>query len=831
MRPFGAQSRAAGGRSRWAAAREAARRAVLRPARTRRAWLLALVFLPVAVLLAMAAFTPLPEVLRARHDYDSSVRVLDRDGRVLAEVRADDGTRARWVSLAQTGPHLGAALMAAEDQRFRLHPGVDPAAVVRAAAQNLWHRRIVSGASTLTQQLARNVRHRPRTLTGKVREMALALRIEASLSKDEILEQYVNLVSFGPSLRGVEAASRFYFDKPCDALSLAEAATLAALPRGPSVYDPRRAPAALQQRRDRILDRMQRAGWAEREAVARAIAEPLTLHTRPTGFGAPHLVRGLLNGNVQPGLGSFAERVSELKTSLDGALQREVQTAARAQMAALRGRHATAAAVVVLDNASGEVLAWVGAPDFLDEQRLGQNDGVLAQRQPGSTLKPFVYAVALEDLGWTPATLLPDVELHLSTEHGDYSPHNYDGQMHGPVRLRDALANSYNVPAVHAASVVGPGRVLARLQALGMRSLDKEPEHYGAAIALGDGEVRLIELANAYATLARGGVYRGHRALLAAADKKGAPLGLEPSPQQRVLSASTAALLLDMLKDPHARIAAFGAGNVLELPFEAAVKTGTSKGFRDNLAVGTTAEVTAAVWVGNFDGSPMQGVSGITGAGPLLRAVLLAAMKSRAPAPLSIAQAELQRAEVCPLSGRRPGPACKHSMTEVFLKGTAPEDACTMHVELPIDRRNGLLAGASCPAREVETRTLEAYEPRFASWAVSAQRPVVPAELSPLCPGHRDSSAAGPSRLVIRYPYPGATFHLDPSMHGGAQAIVLRADAPASTRKLRFLVDGKLVGARGAPFEQPLALTAGQHRAWVEADGMLASEAVEFSVH
>ncbi|MBI5538401.1 MAG: penicillin-binding protein 1C [Deltaproteobacteria bacterium] len=787
------------------------------------------VLLPPVALVLLAAITPLPEALRARHGFDSSVRVLDRHGKVLAEVRADDGARARWVPIEQVGPDLANAILAAEDRRFYRHPGVDPIAIARAAGQDLWHRRIVSGASTLTQQLARTVKPRRRTLAGKVGEMAVALRIEASLSKKDILEQYLNLVFFGPSLRGVEAASRFYFDKPCNALSLAEAATLAALPRGPTVYDPRKSPQAVQRRRDRILDRMQRDGLASAEAVERAKSEPLTIHLQPTGFSAPHLVRGLLSGAVHPEIGPLADRASTLRTTIDASLQKEVQTAARSQLDSLRDRHVSAASVVVIDNATGEVLAWLGAPDFLDELRFGQNDGVLALRQPGSALKPFVYSVAIDDLGWTAATVLPDIELHISTDQGDYSPHNYDGQLHGPVRMRDALANSYNVPAVHAASVVGPARVLSRLQRLGMRTLQEDAEHYGAAIALGDGEVRLVDLAGAYAALARGGVLHPFRAISAATDRKGMPIELPAAASERVLDAGTAAVLVDMLKDPHARIGSFGSGNVLELPFEVAVKTGTSKGFRDNLTVGSTREVTVAVWVGNFDGSPMQGVSGITGAGPLFRAVMLAAMKGRTPEPFTFSEVQTERLEVCALSGKRPSSTCKHRVTETFVKGTAPDQTCDMHVELPIDKRNGLKAGPSCPASEMELKTLESYEGKFAAWALGARRPVVPARFSPLCPGP-DDSAGAQAGLSIRYPYPGATFHLDPSLNPDAQGIVVRADAPSRVTRMRFVVDGKVVGVHGPPFEHTLRLEPGEHRVWVETDGNQRSAAIEFDV-
>lgn len=784
---------------------------------------------PVVGLLALALVTPLPPVLADDHSHDSSIRILDRHGRSMAEVRADDGARARWVKLDQVQQHLVHALLAAEDKRYYWHPGIDPLAVMRAAGQNLCSRRIVSGASTLTQQLARNVVPRPRTMLGKVKEAAVAIRIEMSLSKQQILEQYLNLVSFGPSLRGVEAAARFYFDKPAASLSLAESATLAAMPRGPVMYDPRRAPRLLQQRRDEILDRMQELEWASAEQVLRAKKEPLTVHARPTGWSAPHLIHGLLQGQIDTRLGPLAGRVSVLHTTLDARLQREVQTAARATVHALRDRHVSAASVVVLDNGTGQVLAWVGAHDYFDDAALGKNDGVLAKRQPGSSLKPFVFSVAMDDLGWSPATLLPDIELHVASSEGAYAPRNYDGRFHGPVRLREALANSYNIPAVYTAAVVGPGRVLERLRALGFDSLQKEASYYGAAIALGDGEVRLIELARAYATLARGGLTVTPQTLLEVKDTRGQSLELPlPPPSDRVMPQSTAALILDILADPKARLAAFGPDSVLELPFPVAAKTGTSKAFRDNVAVGCTREVTVAVWVGNFDGSPMQGVSGITGAGPLFRAAMLAAMESRKPAPLYDRTDDLEQAEVCALSGKRPGPHCSHRMIERFVKGQAPDQSCDMHVLKNIDTRNGLLAGDSCPPSASREQVFERYEPRYSAWAATARRPTEPLNWSPLCLGAEAAQAAG-TRLAVRYPYDGAVFLMDPSLEPSSQSLVLRAEAPASVRTVQFVLDGRVVGTEGLPFERAVPLSPGQHRVWVEAQGRR-SEPVVFEV-
>ncbi|WP_437496862.1 penicillin-binding protein 1C [Sorangium sp. So ce1099] len=823
---------------------------------------------PWLLLAVVAALTPLPPELRAAEDHAVSTVLYDRHGTVLRELRAGDGARARWLPLAEAGDRIQRALLAAEDRRFSLHPGVDPIAIARAIGQLAAERRVVSGASTITQQLARTLVPRPRTVRGKLGEMALALRIEASLSKREILEQYLNRVAFGPGLRGVEAASRFYFDKPTADLSLAEAAALASMPRGPALYDPRRGTGPLERRRNRVLDRMLAAGLAGEADVARARAEPIALAPRGSGLGAPHLVRavlgGALDGGADPGAGGpgaapLRGRASAIALTIDRGLQREIEVLAQQTVRGLSDRDVGAAAVVVLENATGEILAYVGSHDIDDAAGLGHNDGVLALRQPGSALKPFVYELAMERLGFTAATVLPDVELSFPTPDGSYAPRNYDGRFHGPVRLRDALASSYNVPAVWTAAALGPERVLDRLRELGLRSLDGAPSRYGVAIALGDGEVRLLDLANAYATLARGGLYLPVRAVRAWADAPRAsstPRGIEDAPAApgeggapvephaarasstprgaRVLDAARARVIVDILADDKARLASFGEGSALDLQFPVAAKTGTSKGFRDNIAVGFTPDVTVAVWVGNFDGSPMGGISGITGAGPLFRDAMLAAARVRPPRPFDPPDPDqLAEVEVCSLSGMRPTAACPHRRRELLPRGDAAAIApCDMHEAVRVDRRNGLRAGA-CPGAAVEERVFERYDAELTAWARAAGRPVAPDEASPLCgalPGRDGASGVGASGAPVRVAYPpdGARFVLDPSVNS-LQAIRLRADVPPGVRRARFVLDGRPIEV-GPPFALDWPLVAGVHRLRVEADGAPAGEEIAFSV-
>lgn len=657
----------------------------------RRALVLAfgtLILAPLACTAAWIAW-PLPEDV-ARPGPVPGLVLEDRYGRVLRTTRAPDGSRGGWLPLAEIDPELIQAFIAAEDRRFFDHRGVDLRAAARAARDNLAARRIVAGGSTITMQLARMLRPVPRTWLGKARQALWALRIEAHLDKPAILEAYLNRVPLGQAAVGVEAASQLYFGASASELSLGQAALLAALARAPSRENPLVAPERARERRARVLERMVALGHARPEDAARAADEPVLGAGAASRFLAPHFTTHVV---LHEGPAPHGVRRTTLDLDLQTALEAEV----RHTVHHLRDRAARHAAVVVLDNATGGVLAWVGSPDFWADSA-GQVDMVVSPRQPGSALKPFLYGLAF-DRGYSPATVLPDVPRTFTTSTGPYSPQNYDRKFRGPVRLREALASSYNVVAVELAERLGAGALLATLHDAGFASLTRSADHYGLGLALGSGEVTLLELANAYRGIANGGVWRpvywyldettsgmagaGAAVRFAAhgahasegPDARRSAIGAHEANAgdgRRFMSAGAAALVLDILSDPVARIPGFGVESALDLPFPAAAKTGTSRHFTDNWAVATTANFTVAVWVGNFSGRPMQGVSGITGAGPLLhRAALLTARRyppGVLPTPDMVGAVPVQ---VCILSGLRATPECP-SMTEWFLPGTEP---------------------------------------------------------------------------------------------------------------------------------------------------------------
>lgn len=776
--------------------------------RRSRLWLLPLV-LGVAASLAAVAFVawPLPGGSLSR-DEMVSVQITDRNGGLLRELRSRQDGRSVSLPRGEVPPLVRAAFLAAEDRRFESHPGVDPLAVGRALGQNLRAGRVISGASTIPQQLARQLVPRKRTLVGKVGEALWALRLSAHLPKERILLEYLNRVPLGNSLHGVEAAAQFYFGRPASRLSVGQAALLAGMARSPARLDPFRHPDRAVARMRQVLDAMVEAGLVDGEAAQVAKVTSLDLVRRERAFAAPHLTAWLSGSLDELGLG----RAATIRTTVDPGLQADVEELVRQEIAALEANRVGNAAVIVVDNHTGEVLAWVGSADFLDEARGGQNDGVRSLRQPGSTLKPFSYGLALAD-GATAATVLSDIEVHLATPSGDYVPRNYDRRVHGPVRLRAALANSYNVPAVRVSEQQGPARLLEVLRRAGFHSLTEDASHYGVGLVLGNGDVSLWELAAAYRGLALGGVARPIRAVRSATDADSQPIKpVGDGEPVRFLPADVVGLLTDILADEAARSPAFGLDNALRFPFPVAAKTGTSRAYVDNWAAGFTRERTVAVWVGNFDGTPMKGVSGISGAGPLLRRVMLRAMAGIEPAPL-VDRSAFERRSICPLSGQLSGPACGGAIEEVFLPGTEPREICSMHRHVRVDER-GRQVG--CGEEGGRLRPVLDVGPGFYAWARGEgldAHPVSGCEVGGEVPPTGDPSGrAEAARLLL--PGDGDEYLLEPGIPLSDQTIPVRAVLPTGVHRAEVRTDDGQIRHLEAPFSIRIPARKGER--WIE---------------
>lgn len=604
-----------------------------------------------------------------------SVTYTDRNGIVLGTILGSGSARVAAVPLDAISPAFLDAIVAAEDARFWHHGAVDVRALLRAAREYAIFGEARSGGSTIEMQLARLLFPIPGGFRGKLAQIWMAQRIEIASSKNQVLAAYVNRVPMGGNVYGVEAAARTYFGEPAAELDLAQATLLAAIPNDPAHAAPGLDWKSLRSRQRYVLQRMSDLGYITPASAQRAWHETLAVHRHESGIAdAPHALFFLYrNGDAQ----------GRVRTTLDRPLQRFVQAQTQDVIDALQRYHVTDAAALVADNRTGEILAYVGSPDYFSDAALGSNDGVQALRQPGSSLKPFTYELALERGTIGSTTILPDVPAAYAIPGGKlYQPADYSGRFSGPVRVRYALANSLNVPAVRVLSDLGVQNLLDRLRALGFTHLDRPASYYGLGLTLGSGEVSLWELVQAYVAAARDGNF--------------IPLRLtgQSSPAQSVVgSVASWALVTDMLADPHARTRSFGSHSVLQMPFPAAVKTGTSSDFHDTWTVGFTRDYTVGVWVGNFDGSPMRGVSGVTGAGPLWNRIMLHLYERNAEPPPFPAPPGYVRATICATTGLAVTPAtrgCPAAVQEWVRASNigglhAPEPIARLKIVFPRD--------------------------------------------------------------------------------------------------------------------------------------------------
>ncbi|HIK07628.1 MAG TPA: penicillin-binding protein 1C [Trichormus sp. M33_DOE_039] len=575
----------------------------------------------------------------------------DRNGLPLGTILTRDQEHTAVVPLKQVSPQFIQAILAAEDGSFYHHGALDMQAIARAIKEAIQTKKIVSGASTITMQLARMLAPSHRNLSGKVREIWLAWRLAAGMNKDEILAAYINRLPMGGNIYGVEAAARTYFSIPASDLNIAQASLLAAIPNNPTYFDPLQHGNRLKQRQKYVLNRMVQDGYITNQTAEKTLTEKVVFQSRKRGIiAAPHFLFWLASQLAD------SEITSPIRTTINQSLQQFVEAQAQQVISTLTANNVHDAAALVIDNHTGEVLAYVGSPDYFNEIKLGRNDGVQALRQPGSTLKPFVYELALEKGAIRPNTILADVPTHYAIPGAKlYSPTDYTQKFLGPVRVRIALANSLNIPAVRVLEKIGVPSFLARLHQLGFTHLKQTPEYYGLGLTLGSGEVSLWELAQAYRIIAQQGKITP---LVTTIPKS-------PIPKSPIPNPTTWQLITDILSDHHARATAFGVDSVLNLPFPTAVKTGTSSNFRDTWTVGFTTDYTVATWVGNFNGEPMRQVSGVVGAAPLWNRIMLHLHERQEPAAFS-SPTGLIKLPICAVSGLKPTPNCNSVVQEYF---------------------------------------------------------------------------------------------------------------------------------------------------------------------
>ncbi|HWQ83967.1 MAG TPA: transglycosylase domain-containing protein, partial [Anaerolineales bacterium] len=756
----------------------------------------------------------LPDIneLRQKAAQFETTRILDRNGNVLYEILDPNAGRRTYVPLAEISPYLVAATIATEDKEFYDHPGFNILAIFRAFWQNYQGGEIVSGASTITQQLARALLFTPeeraeQSYDRKIREAVLAAEITRRYSKDDILELYLNEIYYGNLAYGVEAAAETYFGLRADQLTLGQASLLAGLPQAPSVYDVYTRPDLALQRHEAVLVLMYQASQEQgcifvSNSPQRVCLDPVvvtqaademknyTFNSPDIQIRYPHWVdyiRALLEQQFDAQI--IYRSGFTVYTTLDPGLQDLAEQVVSGQIERLQENRASSGALVAVRPITGEILAMVGSADFYNEAISGQVNMAINPRQPGSSIKPLTYIAAFEK-GWTPGTLIWDVPsefppLGLPNDPSPvYQPVNYDGRFHGPVTVRTALANSYNMPAVKTLNFVGIYDDPTTASADGFINLAKRMgittltrQDYGLSLTLGGGEVTLLELTNAYATIANYGRRVPPVAITRILDKAGEEVYRYNQPSgDQVIRPEHAYLISSILSDNEARSPAFGANSVLNLPFQAAVKTGTTNDFRDNWTLGYTPDLAVGVWVGNADYTPMVNTSGLTGAAPIWSEFIQTAVGQITggnPTPFKRPGGIVDHV-ICAISGTLPSEWCPLQRTESFAADQPPlprEQDLWQRINL--DTWTGLRASQDCSGFTEERFVLNVTDEFARQWLRRDAQGEAWAEAAGFGEGlaftpPRECQAGDPRPILeISSPRPGETILNNPLVING----------------------------------------------------------------
>lgn len=773
-----------------------------------------------------------------------STRIYDRNGRLLYEILPQAQGRNRNISFQEIPISCAHAAIAVEDANFYSHPGVDPVGVIRALWINLRGGEIIAGGSTITQQTARILLLDPqqqaeRTLHRKLREMVLALQLQARYSKEDVLAMYLNQVYFGNLAYGLDGAARAYFHKNAPDLSLAECALLAGIIQNAISYDPLSNFEGAKERQAITLDLMVQAGFITQAQSDSAKVDELQFAAIPYPIEAPHFVMEVWKILERDYPDQLHAGGLEVITTVDVNWTKQAQTIVQRQLDALNNpiddslpARANNAAVVALDPMTGEVLTMLGSPDFFDEDIDGAVNAAMALRQPGSTLKPFTYAEAMNTEysdPYTAGTMMFDIKTPFVTRKLEsYTPANYGLIEHGPVLVREALASSYNIPAVIALEHIGMDRFVRFVGKLGMDNLASNNE-VDLSITLGGGEIRLIDLTQAYSSFANGGYAIEPQYILSITDAAGNELFEYEAPplSRRVMDERIAYIISDMLSDNDARIPSFGINSPLNLGFPVAAKTGTTTDFRDNWVMGYTPDMVLGVWVGNANNVPMIDVTGVSGAGPIFN-LFMRHIKQGQPTLDFIEPEGIQHLEICRLDGLLPSDACQLRMTELYLPGTEPTEYDTYYQVFTIDIETGFLATDSTPPENRLEQTFLVLPQELHEWAVRAG-----VRLPPF--GAEFTAPDANKGLRLLDPDPYTIFEISPVTPIETQRLRFAVGTPPNTSEVLFVMDGTPIGkAYSAPWDVWWSLELGQHELQAIAaldDGTVqSSQKIPFSV-
>lgn len=782
-----------------------------------------------------------------------STRIYDRNGRLLYEILANSQTSGRnaAIPLESIPVECQRAVISVEDANFYEHPGVDIAGIARAVWINLRGGEVIAGGSTITQQVARNLLLDPeqraeRSVRRKLREMILAVQLQNAYSKDDVLALYLNQSYFGNLAYGIEAAAQAYFGKSAPDLSVSECALLAGLLQSPATYDPLTNIEAARDRQSTVLDLMAQNGYLTAAQADAARRDELQFAASPFPIQAPHFVMAVIKQLERDYPEGLYEHGLDVITTVDLDWQQAAERLARLQLNHLNNpvtagkvpANANNAALVAIDPFTGQVLTMLGSPDYFNESIDGAVNAALAMRQPGSALKPFTYAAAFDPETadpWTPATMILDVATPFVTrELQSYSPGNFGLVEHGPVLIREALASSFNIPAVVTLDHVGIPAMVQLAADAGLTSLAQNTSA-GLSITLGGGEVRLLDLAQAYSIFPNGGYRVQPSFILKVTDRQVNQVIYEwqqtapgtSAQTVRVIDERVAYLISAILSDPNARIRAFGVNSALNIGRPAAAKTGTTTDFRDNWVVGYTPNLVVGVWVGNADNTPMVDVTGVSGAAPIWNAFMREVLIGKPELDFSEPPG-LVRREICALSGLLATPECPRRRVELFIDGTQPTEPDNIYQTFTLDRRTGVLADDATPAEDRVARVFAVLPQEARDWG---RRNGIP--LPPLGAAVRVTDRQQGLRLLAPDPY--TVYEISPIIPADAQRLRLTTGVPEGTQTITYLMDGEALGTVSeSPWALWWTLAPGDHELVAQAtlaDGTVeTSAAIPFSV-
>lgn len=605
------------------------------------------------------------------------LKIYDRNNILLANLFPEYGGFYKEVKYSDLPKNLIEAVISAEDKNFFKHKGIDYKAILRAFISNILNRKIVSGGSTITQQLSKSIIHRERNYINKFYEALDSIRLEKNLTKEEILTEYLNRIFFGNNCYGIGAAAELYFKKEVKDLNINESVILASIIKSGTKFNPYKYEERLHLRKIYVLGQMKNNNYIKEEEYNNHINENITIYKNKEKytFKAPHFVM-----YIKDSLDKLKySNITEVKTTLDYKMQKEASLVISNASQSLHSFNVRNISCVILNAKTGEVLSMIGSMDYFDKETDGSVNGAIALRQPGSALKPFLYAY-LFDKGESPASVIGDIKTYINSPGGDYIPENFDRKYRGPVTIRDALANSLNIPAVRWLSKYSLKDFQNILLKSGLRSIDKNPDYYGYSLVLGSAEVRLIDLSSAYTIFPNSGIFINHYSAVSLKKENGEIFYFPKKSytHKRVISEESAYLINKILSDKNARMGSFRSYRGLVYPFDIAIKTGTSKGSRDAWAIGYTKDYIVGLWLGDFKGSEMINITGGNGAVPILYDLFSMINKSQKETKWHKPKDIIER-EICLISGKLKGEFCKETRLEEFSIFNVPKEECDVH--------------------------------------------------------------------------------------------------------------------------------------------------------